>query len=171
MRTLILFRHAKSDRSDDTLADFDRPLNDRGREAAGRMGKWLNSEGLVPDLVLCSSAKRTMETWQLAAATLDREVPVEAEERLYLAEAEEILTLIKTVPDNVLTLLVVGHNPGIEALAEMLAASGPKKDLKRMRKKFPTAAVAVLDHDVAHWSEVGTESGHLRTFKRPRNLD
>jgi phosphohistidine phosphatase len=171
MRTLILFRHAKSSWADSSLDDFDRPLNGRGRKTAPMMASWLREEGLVPDLALVSAARRTIETWQAMARILEAPVVHRIEPDLYLASPDRILTVIGSVDDAVRTLLVLGHNPGTEDLAGLLAAADGGKANRRMREKFPTASAAVIDFAEGGWSGVRAGAGRLRAFQRPRDLD
>ena len=154
-RTLLLFRHAKSAWPD--VADHDRPLARRGIEAAPVMGRWLRDAGLVPGQVLCSTARRARDTWQFAQPGLAATPPVTFDARIYGAAATDLLALVREVPPATGTLLLIGHNPAIEDLALLLAAAPASAagrgaagatpgDLDRMRSKFPTAAIAVLDH-------------------------
>lgn len=169
MRTLILLRHAKSSWDDPALDDFDRPLNDRGRQAAPVMASWLRSEDLVPDFALVSAARRTVETWEAVAPILEAPVPHRIEPALYLAAPARILDLIGAIDDGVGTLLVLGHNPGTEELAALLATDDGKKANRRMRKKFPTAAAAIIDFDSRAWSDLAPGTGMLRAFRRPKD--
>src|SRR3982750_658971 len=99
MRRLILLRHAKSDRST-SVEDRDRPLNARGRASAPRVGAWLAEQKLIPDVVVCSTAARTQETWKLLAPSIPKSVRVRFEQALYLAEPDEILAVVRALPDN-----------------------------------------------------------------------
>lgn len=170
MKTLVLLRHAKSSWDDATLEDFDRPLNDRGRKAAPTMAWWIRTEDLIPDLALCSAARRTLDTWELMAPVLERPVPVRVEHDLYEADSDDIIRAIQSVGSDIDTLLVLGHNPGIETTARVLAAEGGEKPLRRMRKKFPTAAIAVIRFDTDKWTEVEPGAGTLRSFVKPKDL-
>jgi phosphohistidine phosphatase len=169
-RQLVLFRHAKSAWPD--VPDHERPLASRGIRAAPVMGRWLRDAGLVPDLVLCSTARRARETWHFARAGLAARPPVSFEDRLYAQDATELLALIREVPPATGTLLLVGHNPAIEDLALMLAA-GPdatnRGDLERIRAKFPTAAIAVLE-PAGTWHELAPGQARLTGFVTPRDL-
>ena len=167
MRRLLLLRHAKSDRPPG-VSDIDRPLDARGREAAPRMGAYLAREGLRPDLALVSPSRRTRETWEAVATALDA-VPVRIVETIYEAPPAALLEAVRESPDTADTLILVGHNPGTEALAEMLAAEGAPAAQKRLAQGFPTAALAVIAFDVAQWSEVG-RNGRLERFVRPKDL-
>jgi phosphohistidine phosphatase len=175
--TLVLFRHAKSAWPD--VADHDRPLARRGIQAAPIMGRWLRDAGLMPDLVLCSTARRARETWQLAQPGLAAAPPVTFDRGIYEGTAADLLDLIRQVPATTGTLLLVGHNPAIEELALMLAvtsrAAGSRSgtaspgDLDRMRSKFPTAAIAVLE-PAGTWRGLAPGQARLTAFAVPRDL-
>lgn len=167
MRRLLLLRHAKSDRPAG-VPDLDRPLDARGRAAAPRMGAYLASEGLHPDLALVSPARRTRETWEAVAAALGA-VPSEIVGAIYEAPPEALLAAIRARPDSAGTLILVGHNPGLEALADGLVASGPREARDRMAKGFPTGALAVIVFEAEGWHAVGRD-GRLERFIRPKDL-
>jgi phosphohistidine phosphatase len=176
-RDLVLLRHAKSAWPD--VADHERPLAGRGIRAAPVMGRWLRDAGLVPDLVLCSTARRARETWQYAQAGLAATPPVSFEGRIYDEDATGLLALIHEVSPATGTLLLIGHNPAIEDLALMLAAppgaAGPRSDtassgnLERLRAKFPTAAVAVLQ-PAGTWRALAPGRARLTAFVTPRDV-
>lgn len=171
MKTLVLMRHAKSSWDDPVLDDFDRPLNARGRAAAPRMGRWLRQEELIPDLAICSAARRVLDTWNLVAPVLGRQVTTRVEPDLYAADPDLILDTIRSVGEGVETLLVLGHSPGIEDAAHALARDGsPAGVVQRMRRKFPTAAAAVIEFDSGSWAETGPGEGTLVRFVRPRDV-
>lgn len=167
-KTLILFRHAKSSWADD-VHDHERPLAERGRKAAPLMAKWLAGTGLKPTVALVSTAARTQETWELAAPALGRIVRRDVGE-IYEAPAERIVEAIRGVEPSVETLLVIGHNPGLEDLAQLLMKSEGGKPGRRLREKFPTAAIAVLALPVHDWTEVRPEIADLRDFVTPKML-
>jgi phosphohistidine phosphatase len=158
-KRLVLIRHAKSSWSDPDLADHDRPLNGRGRDAAARVGRHLRESGLRPDLVLCSSATRTRQTLERLGF---EDTPVLVEDELYGASAYALLGRIRAVPNEVHTLVVIAHNPGIEDLARSLG--------DHYVTKFPTAAVADLEFAVDGWAEVAPGRGRIRSFVLPRDL-
>jgi phosphohistidine phosphatase len=133
-RTLILVRHAKSDWSTEE-PDQARPLAPRGRREAPGIGAWLAANVDPVDLVICSPATRARQTWQLASATLDPAPPVRQDDRLYGASPTELLTVLAELPDELETVALVGHNPGLADLVEFL--SGEPREMK-------TSAVAVL---------------------------
>jgi len=174
-RTLVLFRHAKSAWPD--VPDHDRPLARRGVRAAPVMGRWLRNAGLVPGQVLCSTARRARETWQFAQAGLAASPPVTFDGRIYAATPADLLAVIREVPPATGTLLLIGHNPAIEDLALLLAGAsvGPgtggshHSDLDRMRSKFPTAAIAVLQFG-GTWRGLAPGRARLTAFVTPRDL-
>ena len=165
---LVLFRHAKSAWPD--VPDHERPLARRGIQAAPLMGRWLRDAGLVPDQVLCSTARRARETWQFAQTGLAAAPPVTFDARIYEASATDLLDLIHEAPPTAGTLLLIGHNPAIGDLAVLLAAAAfGAADLERMRAKFPTAAIAVLGHAGA-WPDLAPRRARLTAFVTPRDL-
>jgi phosphohistidine phosphatase len=162
-RLLMLLRHAKSSWADPNLADHDRPLNERGRKAAALVGHHLGQAEHQPDLVLCSDATRTRETLQLL--DLPRGTEAVIENGLYGAPATDLLSRVRQVPARYRSVLVIGHNPGIEDLARMLDRDGLDSV-----EKFPTAAVAILRFARPAWGEITAGAGRLDTFFTPREL-
>jgi len=171
MKRLYLLRHAKSDWADSDKVDEDRPLSPRGRRAAPAMGRYMRREGLVPALVLASTARRTEETWELLAPALKADVPVETSEKLYLASPARLLKSIRAVDDSISSLAIVGHNPGLQALALELTGNGEATAQARMATKYPTGALAIFDFDIDRWMDVAAAGGRLERFVVPRDLD
>jgi phosphohistidine phosphatase len=170
MKRLLLLRHAKSSWDDPALADFDRPLAPRGRKAAERMGRELAARSWLPQLALVSPTARTRETWELVAAALPGSVSADFPDRLYDASAGDVLSGIQHTPKAVKTLLILGHNPGLEDLARRLAgANSEAKALQQLREKFPTAALARFDFD-GKWAELGFGRARLTHCLRPKDL-
>ncbi len=169
-KTLLLLRHAKSSRNDPDMADFDRPLAKRGRRDAPRIGRWMREAGLEPDLVLCSDAARTRETWSGLAESLHSAVPVLYERGLYMANAKALLHRLHRIAGDVGSVLVIAHNPGLEEAARALA-DGKGEALKRLQRKFPTAALARLDFEIEDWGKLEPGSGRLGLFITPAELD
>jgi phosphohistidine phosphatase len=167
MRRLYLLRHAKSSWDEPGLADHDRPLAPRGRRASKLIAEHLEWRGIAPELVLCSSSKRTRQTLSGIAGALGDETEVEFEPDLYAAPASELLDVLHGVSDEVGSVMLIGHNPGIENLTLDLARPGP--ELARVRHKFPTAALATLEFDVG-WRDLGPESCALVSFVKPKEL-
>ena len=172
MRRLLLLRHAKA-AQDTGEGDHARILTDRGRRDAARMGQVMDTRGYIPDLVLCSNSRRTAETWELLSPELAKAAHVELTRDLYLAAPKNIQLLIQKTAADVKTLMLLGHNPGIEECAVRLARKPASKSerhkLDGIREKFPTCALAVLDFDVESWADV-TGEGILLEFIRPRDL-
>jgi phosphohistidine phosphatase len=167
MRRLHLLRHAKSSWKDPALADHDRPLSGRGRKAAKAIGEHLSAQSVEPELVLCSSARRARETLDGIKPALGRpDIRIEAE--LYAASASELLERVRSVPDTVGSVLLIGHNPGLEDLALELARPAPA--LGELEAKFPTAALATLEFRKASWSALDRGTAKLARFVRPRDL-
>ena len=150
MQRLILMRHGKAERAQAGMEDIDRGLTRRGAEDAAVIGRVLNTQGLVPDRVLVSPARRTQETWKAAA----RHFPaIEAEVRpgLYMADAAHVLAVVEQDGAAADTVMVVGHNPGLHELALRLLAQGsaPPSAMARFRDGFPTATAAVFHFDAS----------------------
>ncbi len=167
-RWLILLRHAKSAWPD--VDDHERPLADRGLRDAPKAGRWLRESGHIPDQVICSTARRTRETWRLASAELDTSPPVDFDERLYDAYVEEVMDIVHATPDSVRRLLLVGHEPTASATTLTLAGdSGDSGDenVELVRSKFPTGSIAVLALP-GSWAEAGPGGAALTDFFRPR---
>jgi phosphohistidine phosphatase len=169
MRRLLILRHAKSDWPSG-FSDFERPLAARGRIAAPMMGRYLRDEGLIPDLAIVSSARRTVETWEMLHPELGEIVPHRLERRIYEAPYEHLVAVIKDVPDAVRTLLLVGHNPGSEELAAVMIGYGDRFAAQRMQRKYPTAGLCVLDFEIEHWSGLTERSARLDRFVTPASL-
>jgi phosphohistidine phosphatase len=166
-RRLILLRHAKSAWPD--VADQDRPLAGRGRRAAPAAGRWLRESGHVPDLVLCSTALRARETWQLAQEELGAHPQTTFERRVYGASAAELLELAREAPSGVRRLMIVGHEPTMSDLTLELADDDRGAALDRVRAKFPTAAIAILVF-TGSWPELGPGKARLAEFVVPGDL-
>jgi phosphohistidine phosphatase len=170
MHRLLLLRHAKSDWSEPGMHDSARPLNERGQTAARVMGGYMARHSLIPQRVLCSPARRTRDTWTGIAAQWPDEVEVVFDERLYVAAPQTILSVIRAQQNAPHTLLVIGHNPGLHAAAELLIAAGDVGLRERLREKFSTAALAVIDFAVDGWDRIHDRCGRLDRYVTPRSL-
>jgi phosphohistidine phosphatase len=174
MNTLILLRHAKSLRENLEQPDFDRPLTQRGERDAARMGAWLAREGYSPQLVLCSAAARTQATLALIKPMLPRSTKFKILKALYLATPANLLRSLQKTPAEIQQLLIIGHNPGLEELALLLATAAAnattQSELAAMRAKFPTAAAAVLSFATSTWQDVQASGGQLANFMTPKRL-
>jgi phosphohistidine phosphatase len=168
-RRLILLRHAKSAWPND-VSDHERPLAPRGRRDAPGAGRWLRETDHVPDLVLCSTARRTRETWQLAGENLGAQPQTVFEEQVYEASVVDLLDLVRQTPADVRTLLIVGHDPAMRGLTLELAGDllddAEARALARVRVKYPTAAIAVLSFSQG-WPELGAGEARLAEFVVP----
>jgi phosphohistidine phosphatase len=167
MKRVYLLRHAKSSWADAALADHERPLNGRGRRAATAMCEQLRAEGIAPALVLCSTARRTRETLERIAPALG-DAEIRTEDALYGASAATLLERLRRLPDEVESVLLIGHNPGLQELALRLARPAPALD--PLTDKFPTGALAVLALAAGRWSECAPGTAELVAFARPRDL-
>jgi phosphohistidine phosphatase len=170
MRRLILIRHAKSDWSVAGLADHDRELAPRGSDSAAKIGAYMARHGLVPDLVLCSTAARARRTWGLIAKAFADPPRVHDEDRLYEVGSNAMLELVRPTGPEIHGLAIVGHNPGLRDLAELLIASGDIEARQRLLEKFPTGGLAVIDFPVDEWRKLHAKSGRLDRFVTPRSL-
>ncbi|MEV6202477.1 histidine phosphatase family protein [Streptomyces sp. NPDC051771] len=160
---LVLVRHAKAVPKDRPVEDFDRPLSERGLADAPKTGNWLADSDILCDLVLCSPARRTRQTWQLAVPALKEPPPAVYDKRLYNAVPGMLLTVLAERGQDLGCLMLVGHNPGIHELAAALCGSGPSDLLARVRAGFATSGVAVVDVPVG-WDRLTPGSGTLRAL-------
>ncbi len=169
MRTLHLLRHAKSSWDDATIDDHDRPLAPRGARAARKIAEYLAAASVHPALVLCSSARRTVETLEALRPEIGETAVVSIEPDLYGADAAEILDLLRTLDPEIREVLVIGHNPGLQDLAIDLAGDEDAGLVDALRTKFPTGALATFDVQV-DWAGLGPGYAHLTHFVTPRDL-
>ena len=172
MKTLGLFRHAKSDWQDPRARDFDRPLNARGREGAAVMGRHVRDHGIHWDRMISSPAIRCAETIELACQAAGQPVAVQWDRRIYLASSATLLDLLRELDDSAGAVLMVGHNPGLEDLIFDLVpddGSSPLRDVVEV--KFPTASFGVLELAAEKWADLKERCGRLVHLTRPRDLD
>jgi phosphohistidine phosphatase len=170
MLTLSLLRHAKSSWKNPTLPDRERPLATRGITDATLMGKAMAERGIDPELVLCSSARRTRDTLALILPELKVEPKVVYDDALYHASPEAMLEMVRAVQNPRANHVLVGHNPEIQSFALDLVGSGPKHFRDRLSEKFPTAGLAVITFASGVWKSVEVNSGTLILFLSPRDL-
>jgi phosphohistidine phosphatase len=161
MKTLLLLRHAKSSWDQPSLRDYERPLADRGRRDAPRMGKALKERGPLPDSIICSPAARARET--LAAFQKAAEIGTEPkfDEGVYGATSAELMGIVRKLPDGSGCALMVGHNPGFEDLVSRLSGTA---------EHMPTAALACITFDVDRWGDVEDGEGRLAWLMTPKTL-
>lgn len=171
MKRLFLLRHAKAVPAEDSTEDFARELAGSGHKDANRLGKWLAAQNLFPGLVLCSPARRAVETWLDVAASLAEEPRIEFADALYLASPKTILALIRKTVGRSAGLMIVGHNPGLESLSLQLVRK-PQLDEERERTRklahgLPTCALAILQFGA--WSELEPHRGELTHLVTPKD--
>jgi len=170
VKTLLVLRHAKSDWGDAGADDHDRRLAPRGHRGAELLAAHFARTHVAPDVVLCSTARRARETLELAQPGLPSSTRVYFERRLYGAGVDELLERIDEVPDDVGSVLLVGHNPGLKDLVIALTAHGNRALRERVETKFPTAAFATIDLDVERWADVQPGTGTLVAFVTHKDL-
>ena len=166
-RRIHLLRHAKSSWDDATLADHDRPLAPRGIKAATRLSGWIRESDVRPELVLCSSAARTQETFAKVEDALGSPRVVVADS-LYAASADELLHRLSQLSSKLYEVLLIGHNPGLADLCQMLAQPSPERE--RIAEKLPTGALVTLEAGV-DWSDLTPECATIVHFVIPRELE
>jgi phosphohistidine phosphatase len=171
LTTLVLLRHAKTEAGSASQGDKARCLVPRGMEATQIMGSYLRRRGFMPQLVLCSTAQRTVDTLAGIERAYGRPLPVQYVDALYLASAGEILNVVAAqVPEGIHELMVVGHNPGIHELSLKLAARGDEALIDRLALKFPTCASATFNCRTADWANLRHSECELTDFATPKLL-
>ena len=162
-KTLIIMRHAKSSWDDPDLADYDRPLNERGLRDAPRMAQWLSDAELIPDQVITSAACRASQTASIVANELALESDILETRDLYLSGYDTYLEQVSYLPNYVETVLVIGHNPTMESLVYLLSGESVS---------MPTAAIAVIQLPIDTWSDqVTAASANLVKHDFPKSLE
>lgn len=162
MKRLLVLRHAKSDRDHVQLTDFQRPLAPRGEQDAPHIGKALRERGVVPDLILSSTAVRARQTTEAVVKAAHLEMEPQFENDLYAASLPTLLEYLTHLPDTCSCALLVGHNPGLEMLVSHCT---------RTDAEMPTAALAYIEFDIKHWSAIEHEHGKLVWLLTPKHLD
>lgn len=165
---VFLLRHAKSSWDDPSVDDHDRPLAPRGRRAAARIADYAMETGIRPDLILCSSAMRARQTLERIAPSLGRDAEIHIERSLYGATEDRLLERLQALSDEVDSVMMIGHNPGVQDLAVLLAREGLLRS--QLEAKFPTAGLATLTFGGIGWKDLERESGELADFVVPRRL-
>lgn len=161
MKTLLLLRHAKSSWKDAALADFERPLNDRGRKAAGLIGKFIAKQDVNIDLVISSPAVRARETIDLVLRAAKRSPELRFDQRVYEASPTRLLEITSQIEDDRKSVMLVGHNPGMEELLALLVGA---------EQHMPTASLARVVLSSKKWDKILAEKGVLESFVRAREL-
>ncbi len=160
MKTLFLMRHAKSSWDISDLADFDRPLNERGRKAAPFMGEYMSRNGFDPELILSSPAVRARETARLAKEGGDLTAEILFDDRIYEASPQTLRKTASEIEEGFSSAMIVGHNPGTEGFIRLLTGRP---------ETVPTAALIVIDLAISNWSDIQSGSGTLRELIRPKD--
>ncbi|MET0277909.1 MAG: histidine phosphatase family protein [Pseudorhodoplanes sp.] len=170
MRRLMLLRHAKSDWSEPGGPDRDRVLSPRGEHTAPLIGRYLAEQDLLPQHAIVSAAERTRQTWELLGDAVTGAPSVRFDERIYEAAPIDILDAIADAPAAAQSVMVVGHNPGLQSLALALTGTGNGKARRALAEKFPTAGLAIIDFDLPDWKSLAPASGRLERFITPRAI-
>jgi phosphohistidine phosphatase len=171
MKKLTLLRHAKSGWDAPVSRDFDRPLNEKGRRGARRMGLYMRDEGLEYDHVVASPAVRVVDTLDELWDGYGRSLSATLDKRIYLASCVTLLDVIHDVPDSAGHVLLSGHNPGMEDMILMLVPDNGDELRDSVEEKYPTSALAEMEFDVDRWGDIKPRTGRLTRFVRPRDLD
>ena len=162
MKHLLILRHAKSSWRESGIDDHDRPLNERGQRDAPRMGRLLASAGRVPERIVSSTAARARTTAALVAEACGYDGDLLLTEQLYLAGPADCIDVVRAIPNNPASVMLVAHNPGLEQLVELLGGRG---------ERMPTAALAVVALRLDDWSDLRADArGELLELWRPKEL-
>jgi phosphohistidine phosphatase len=161
MKTLYLLRHAKSSWADVSLADFDRPLNDRGLDAAPFMGRFIAENNFIPDAILTSPARRAEQTARLVKEAAAIPHSIKFDERIYEASPQMLSQVVSELDDGLTSAMLIGHNPGIEGFIRFLTGT---------LEPMPTAALAVIDLSIQKWDEISANKGAVEHIARPKEL-
>ena len=161
MKRLYVLRHAKSSWDDSSLADFDRPLNERGKEAAPFMGSVMRERGYMPDVVLASPAKRAKKTAKLATKAAGFAGEITFVEQIYEASPQTLAKVLSGVDESANSAMIVGHNPGMEGVIRFLTGE---------TEAMPTAGLAVIDLEIDKWNDIGHQTGKLVEVLRPKEI-
>ncbi|WP_339747863.1 histidine phosphatase family protein [uncultured Rubinisphaera sp.] len=162
-RTVVLMRHAKSSWKEEGLEDIDRPLNKRGLRTAPLMGEWLRAQEVEIEKCLCSTARRTMQTFECVQIGYDQQIAVDYSGKLYASSPREIVRHLQKLDNEIQTVLLIAHNPGLETLVEMWSGHA---------RAFPTAAIAIFTFDsITDWIEITVECNPVEEqFQIPSQL-
>ncbi|GIU82396.1 MAG: histidine phosphatase family protein [Acidobacteria bacterium] len=159
MKTLFLLRHAKSSWDDPNLPDFERPLNKRGLEAAPFMGKLMKERKIQPDIILSSPAKRAAQTAELIKESAQLKANIVFDKEIYEASSLKLLFILSNIEDKYSSVLLVGHNPGMEELLRILTGQN---------ESMPTAALAKVELEISAWKDISENSGKLVFLIKPK---
>jgi phosphohistidine phosphatase len=162
LKRLLLLRHAKSSWADASLADFDRPLNERGLRAAPLVGRFMRKRKLDPDVIICSPAERARQTAALVIEAAKLSAPLRFDERIYEATPARLVEVVSQAEEGAGEVLLVGHNPGLEGLLELLTGES---------RSMPTAALARVALGIEKWGRLCEGAGRVELFVRPKDIE
>ena len=171
MKRLAVLRHAKSSWDQPDLEDFDRPLNERGWKAARKIGSALATRGFDFDRIVASTAVRVRETLDGVREKFALSAPIQFDSRIYLADVEQLLKIVRELPETVHRPLLVGHNPGLEQQLALLAIKDGDHFIQRVAHNFPTGAFALVDLPQDRWNRIEPGSGRIIELILPKELD
>jgi phosphohistidine phosphatase len=169
MLTLYILRHAKSSWALPGVNDHDRSLNDRGINDLPKIGQMMKANGFVPDMVLCSSAKRTQDTLEGVLLELATKPPVSISSDLYASGSDYYLRIIKNAPD-CKSLMIVGHNPMCDEITRLLVKDGEAQAIADLAEHYPTGTLAVMEFEEDDWQDIKPKSAFLKVFQIPKNI-
>lgn len=169
MLRLMLFRHAHADRPAD-VTDHERPLSQAGHEQARRMGRYINEQNLLPSIFIVSTSRRTQETWSDAVEAGGLSAPKVDEPRIYESSAGDLLEVLRGQDASHGSLMMIGHNPGMERLAAWLIGSADEAAAARLQREFVVGGLAVIDFSAQSWAELDVQSGRLERFETPDSV-
>ncbi len=168
MKRLLIMRHGKSNANKPGQEDIKRALSAKGHSAILEVANWMLNNSILPEIVLISKAQRTSETWQLIKNVIGKKPIIHSQEALYLAGANEILAQLSKINNNHNTALLIGHNPGLDILAQTLTGKGSNgAAAKNLQKGFPTAAMAIFKLKGNSWQNLTSDGAELLTFLLP----
>lgn len=171
MKQILLMRHAKAVPAVDGLDDYDRPLSEKGYADADLMGRYIASLNIRPSYVACSAALRTRQTWEILSAYLPEHQPMLFEENLYLASALALSYRLRELNNRAASVMVIGHNPGLEELTRMMSGEGSaEEDMDALRSGMPTASLACILTEAGFWRDIADAPSQLIGFVRPKDV-
>lgn len=165
---LYLLRHAKSDWNNTFLSDFERSLNQRGRRSASKIASFISTNKIHPELILCSSARRTRETLEIIQHSFNPKTEFSIENELYASSVYDLFKRIQRVPDSIKSLMIIGHNPGIQDLSLELSAPSELRD--QISEKFPTGSLVDLIIKTESWSSTSPGDAEIISFTTPNDI-
>lgn len=171
MKRICILRHAKAGKGHKKiLDDHDRPLTSKGLEASKALATYIDNSDFTPDLIICSTSKRTRKTSEIVFKSFFPDTDIIYSSKLYLAKESDLYEIIKETSDSVNNLVVVGHNPGLHEFCSMLVSDGDKTQIRQLREHFSPGAMAIFKLSIKHWSDIKRKSGLLTNLIIPKEL-